>query len=154
MKFQDVTIPKKMGTNSWRAREPVRITVDDIEDEVNFWKPSLVGYVAGANPPLFVFEGFVRRVWKENVDKVGMISHGVFIVQFKNEEIRDGVLHDGFIFFDKNPFIMQAWNSVDNFTKKKLDVVPTWIQIRGLELKYWGQKSLFKIVEQIESYCN
>ena len=44
---------------------------------------------------------------------------------------------------------MQVWNEFDNFAKKKVDVVPTWIQVKGLELKYWGQRSLFKIVQQI-----
>ena len=46
----------------------VRITEEDIEDEVNFWKPSIVGFVAGANPPLHVLEGFVRRIWKGIID--------------------------------------------------------------------------------------
>ena len=49
----------------------------------------------------------------------------------------------------KKPFIMQPWNATDKFTRKKIDVVPTWIQIKGLEIKYWGQKTIFKIVEQI-----
>ena len=80
-------------------KEPVRITEDDIEDEVNFWKPSIVGYVAGANPPMHVLEGFVRRIWKEEVDKVGMIAHGVFLIKFISEEVRDRAINGGFIFF-------------------------------------------------------
>ena len=54
-----------------------------------------------------------------------------------------------YFFFDKKPFIMKIWNAHENFTKKKVDMVPTWIQLKGPELKYWGQKSLFKIAEQI-----
>ena len=57
------------------GKEPVRITEEDIEDEVSFWKPSIVGYVAGANPPLHVLEGFVKRIWKEDVDRVGVYSN-------------------------------------------------------------------------------
>lgn len=126
--------------------DPVRITEDDIEEEVSYWKPSIVGYVAGANPPLHVLEGFVRRIWKQDKDEVGMIAHGIFLIRFVNEETRDSAMNGGFIFFDKKPFVMQLWNVVDNFAQTKFDLVPTWIQLKGLEIKYWGQRSLFKIV--------
>lgn len=159
----DVTLGKKIvmpilksnqkkgsnGTVSDKKEEPVRITDDDIEEEVAYWKPSIVGYVAGANPPLHVLEGFVKRIWKDEVDKVGMIAHGIFLIRFRNEESRDRAFNGGFIFFDKKPFIMQIWNSIDKFTQRKVDLVPTWIQLKGLDIKYWGQRSLFKIVEQI-----
>lgn len=52
-------------------------------------------------------------------------------------------------FLIKKPFIIRPWNSVEQFAKKKFDVVPTWVQLEGLEIKYWGVKSLFKIVEQV-----
>ena len=45
------------------SKSKVRITQADIAEEVNYWLPSIVGYVAGANPPLNVFEGFARRIW-------------------------------------------------------------------------------------------
>lgn len=44
-------------------KRKVKITQEDIAEEVNFWLPSIVGYVAGANHPLNVFEGFARRIW-------------------------------------------------------------------------------------------
>ena len=52
------------------------------EEEIEFWLPSIVGYVVGANPPLHVLDGFVRRLWKTDVSKVGMIGHGLFIIRF------------------------------------------------------------------------
>ncbi|KAF4367761.1 hypothetical protein G4B88_004993 [Cannabis sativa] len=48
----------------------VKITSRDIEDELNYWKPSIVGYVAEANLPLNILEGFAKRIWKEDVVKV------------------------------------------------------------------------------------
>lgn len=142
--------PKDAGEQNGRSeKDPVQILPEDIEDEVKYWKSSIVGYVAGENPPLHVLEGFVKRIWKADVDEVGMISHSLFIIRFHTEELKDAAINGGFIFFDKKSFIMQVWNEIDNFRKKNIDVVPTWIQLKGLEIKYWGQKSLYKIVEQV-----
>uniref|UniRef100_A0A803PAH1 DUF4283 domain-containing protein n=1 Tax=Cannabis sativa TaxID=3483 RepID=A0A803PAH1_CANSA len=87
----------------------VRITNDDIQDEVDFWKPSIACYVLGANPPLVVIEGFVRRMW---LDKI-----------------------------EREPSI--------NVKKEDIKMVPIWVHLDELDLKYWGEKSLYKIIRQI-----
>ena len=115
------------------SKSKVRITQADIAEEVNYWLPSIVGYVAGANPPLNVFEGFARRIWGEKIVKIGTIAHGVFLVRFESVEMRDAALEGGFIFFDRKPFIMRPWNAIENFAKKDITVVPTWVQARGIE---------------------
>uniref|UniRef100_A0A803NPT5 DUF4283 domain-containing protein n=1 Tax=Cannabis sativa TaxID=3483 RepID=A0A803NPT5_CANSA len=61
----------------------------------------------------------------------------------------DNVLNGGYTFFSKRPVIMKAWDPDTNFRKKDIQKVPIWIQIETLELKYWGQNTLFKIVGQI-----
>uniref|UniRef100_A0A803PIJ5 Reverse transcriptase zinc-binding domain-containing protein n=1 Tax=Cannabis sativa TaxID=3483 RepID=A0A803PIJ5_CANSA len=94
----------------------VRITLEDIEAEVSYWKSAIVCYVLGANPPLSMLEGFARRIWKDKVDKIGMISYGIFIIRFTSSDIRDEVLAGG---------------------------------LEDLELKYWGQRSLFKLIGQL-----
>lgn len=83
------------------------------------------------------------------IEKIGLIAHGVFLVRFQSIEVRDNVLDGGFIFFDRKPFIMKPLNAIENFAHKDITVIPTWIQARGIELKYWGDACLFKIVEQI-----
>ncbi|XP_062089160.1 uncharacterized protein LOC133795723 [Humulus lupulus] len=128
----------------------VKIELEDIEEEINYWQSAIVCYVLGANPPLHVLEGFMRRIWQHNgVDKVGTLSHGVFIVRFQNMEDRDKVISGGYIFFDKKPLIMKTWNPRDDFTKEDVKKVPIWIQLGGLDIKYWEDKSLFKIVGQL-----
>ncbi|XP_062080614.1 uncharacterized protein LOC133785384 [Humulus lupulus] len=127
----------------------VKIDVEDIAEEVNFWQSSLVCYVLGANPPIRILEGFVRRLWKDQVDKVGILSSGIFIIHFLTMEVRDGILEGGYLFFGNKPLIMKAWNPVDDITKEDIDSVPTWVQLGGLDIKYWGDRSLFKIVGQI-----
>ncbi|XP_062104432.1 uncharacterized protein LOC133815631 [Humulus lupulus] len=127
----------------------IKIEFEDITEEINYWQPSIVCYVLGSKPPMSVMDGFVRRLWKENVDKVGVLSHGIFIIRFHTLEFRDRILDGGYLFFGKKSMVMKPWNSVDDFYKEAITLVPTWIQLGGLDIKYWGERSLFKIVGQI-----
>ncbi|XP_060972340.1 uncharacterized protein LOC133038266 [Cannabis sativa] len=127
----------------------VKIDLEDIEDEINYWKPSLVCYVLGSNPPLHILEGFAKRKWSEKVDKVKLLAYGVFLIRFHSIEQRDEVLNGGHIFFNRKPVIMKPWDPNSSVKKEDVKLVPIWIQLEGLELKYWGEKSLFKIVRQL-----
>ncbi|XP_060972357.1 uncharacterized protein LOC133038279 [Cannabis sativa] len=93
-------------------------------------------------------EGFAKRMWGDKLDRVKLLSFGIYIIRFSNVEARDQVLNGGFIFFNRRPVIMKPWNPNENFSKEDVSRVPIWIQLEGLELKYWGEKSLFKIVGQ------
>ncbi|XP_030495223.2 uncharacterized protein LOC115711020 [Cannabis sativa] len=44
---------------------------------------------------------------------------------------------------------MKPWDPNENYKKEDVQKVPVWVQLEELELKYWGQKSLFKIVAQV-----
>uniref|UniRef100_A0A803QPT3 DUF4283 domain-containing protein n=1 Tax=Cannabis sativa TaxID=3483 RepID=A0A803QPT3_CANSA len=83
------------------SKQRVKITKEDMQEEVDFWTPSIVCYVLGANPPMSILDGFVRRVWKDKINKVGMISHGIFLVLFKSIDDRNQVLSRVYIFFNK-----------------------------------------------------
>lgn len=73
------------------------IDLDDIKDEIKFWESSVMCYVLGANPPLSVFEGFIRRIWGEmGIDKIASIGREMFIVRCLNLENRDKIVHSGF----------------------------------------------------------
>ncbi|KAM6551376.1 hypothetical protein CsatB_001184 [Cannabis sativa] len=94
-------------------------------------------------------EGFPKRMWGDKLDRVKLLSFGIYIIRFSNVEARDQVLNGGFIFFNRRPVIMKPWNPNENFSKEDVSKVLIWIQLEGLELKYWGEKSLFKIVGQM-----
>ncbi|XP_062075600.1 uncharacterized protein LOC133779685 [Humulus lupulus] len=137
------------GQHEQSPKSKVKIDFDDIEEEVSYWQPSIVCFVMGANLPLHVLDGFARRMWQDGVVKVGMIARGIFIIRFQNMEQRDRVLQGGYVFFDRKPVVMKPWNPIDDFTKDDITSVPTWVQLKGLDIKYWGEKSLFKIVGQL-----
>uniref|UniRef100_A0A803PDG0 Reverse transcriptase domain-containing protein n=1 Tax=Cannabis sativa TaxID=3483 RepID=A0A803PDG0_CANSA len=45
---------------------------------------------------------------------------------------------------------MKAWDPNLNLKKEDIRTVPIWVQLEDLELKYWGQRSLFKIIGQLD----
>uniref|UniRef100_A0A803Q962 CCHC-type domain-containing protein n=1 Tax=Cannabis sativa TaxID=3483 RepID=A0A803Q962_CANSA len=139
----------KNDTGKEGTKKKVKIEFANIEDEVNFLQPSVVYYVIGANPPISILEGFVRRIWKDEVVKVGLLAKGIFIIRFQSLEQRDIVLQQGYVFFDRKPMVMKPWNPIDDFTKEEVTNVPTWVQLKGLVIKYWGEASLFKIAGQL-----
>nr|XP_021860913.1 uncharacterized protein LOC110799941 [Spinacia oleracea] len=128
----------------------VSIDLDDIQEEVDYWNSAIVCAVLGANPPISVIEGFFRRIWKDlGVDKVVAIEHGVFLVRFLTMKNRDKVLAENRPTFDKKPVVCKPWHKdITNF-REEVKVVPIWIQLKNLELKFWGNRSLGKIVSSI-----
>lgn len=58
----------------------VKIDMEDIQEEVDFWNSAVICYVVGSNPPIQVMEGFIWRIWKNfQVDKVAMVKKGIYI---------------------------------------------------------------------------
>ncbi|XP_074293086.1 uncharacterized protein LOC141619998 [Silene latifolia] len=93
----------------------------------------------GANPPWEVIENYVYRVWKEfGVDRVSFLNHGMFIVRFAKHESREALLNVGYYLFDNKPVIIKPWVENMEFVKEKVDVVPVWVRLAGIPLKFWG----------------
>ena len=44
---------------------------------------------------------------------------------------------------------MKPWDPNCNFNKEDIRRLPIWVKIEDLELKYWGQRSLFKIIGKL-----
>ncbi|KAL2925649.1 DNA-directed RNA polymerase subunit beta [Bienertia sinuspersici] len=51
-------------------QECVKIDFHEIQPELDYWASAVYCYIIGANPPVTVMEGFIKRVWgKYDVDK-------------------------------------------------------------------------------------
>ncbi|KAK4371170.1 hypothetical protein RND71_010645 [Anisodus tanguticus] len=120
------------------------------EDEIAYWRTSVVCYLLGSNPPQSVMEGFFNRIWKrKGVDKISQINRGVFLVRFHQEEDRDEVVEEGVQIFDKKPIVVKQWKPDVDVSKETVDKVPVWIRLVGLEVKYWGKSALTKIASLV-----
>ncbi|XP_021852705.2 uncharacterized protein [Spinacia oleracea] len=128
----------------------VTIDLEDIQEEIDYWNSAVMCYVVGANPPIHVMEGFVRRIWRNmGVDKVVLRAKGVFLVRFTTMEKRDAVLKLNRPFFDSKPVVLKPWTQDMDFTKEDLRSVPIWVKLHRLGFMYWGERSLSKIVGKI-----
>ncbi|KAL2893162.1 30S ribosomal protein S2 [Bienertia sinuspersici] len=123
--------------------------MDDIQPEVDYWKPSIVSFVIGANPPGKIMEGFFRRVRREHgVDKVITIKRGMFLVRFNSMENIDKVMNMDRLFFDSKPVVLKPWHLDIDVTQDEIKRIPIWVHME-LNFKYWGAKCLEKIVKPV-----
>lgn len=119
------------------GKQLVRITKEDISDEIRFWESVVVCYVFGANPPLKVIDGFVKRIWKDlSIDKVRLLGKGVFIVRMMSNLDRDKACDMSGILFDKKPFVVKPWTPKPSASKTELKYLLIWVSFPGLELEY------------------
>ncbi|XP_062080566.1 uncharacterized protein LOC133785333 [Humulus lupulus] len=110
---------------------------------------AMVCIVLGTNPPIAVFEGFIRRMWgKLDIEKVARMNARFTIVKFRDTTIRDLVLESGVVHFDWKPVILRPW-STNIDTPRLVKSIPVWIRLHDLGLQYWGTKCLSALVSTI-----
>lgn len=99
----------------------IKITYDDIRPKVDFWLNVVVCHVLGANLPLQVMDGFVRRIWrKHGIDRIALMEKRIFIMRFNSVDGRVKVLEDGSPMFDKKSVVVIPWSP--DLEAKNLDV--------------------------------
>ncbi|XP_062080942.1 uncharacterized protein LOC133785744 [Humulus lupulus] len=103
----------------------------------------------GANPPMAVFEGYIKRIWGHlGIAQIARMTMGLTMVKFNDEATRDLVLENGVLQFDRKPVIVRPWSS--NLDAVKLiRSVPLWIRLHDLGLQYWGNKCLSALVSTV-----
>ena len=74
------------------------------------------------------------------MDKVVVISKGVYLVRFNAMDSRESVLQ-GHYFFDSKPVIMKPCHPDLALDKESSQSLPIWVQLK-LGLKYWGRENL------------
>ncbi|KAJ8426671.1 hypothetical protein Cgig2_030090 [Carnegiea gigantea] len=88
-----------------------KIVHQDVEAEIEYWNQAVICCVLGANLPLGVVDGYVRRIWSQyGIDKVVATHKGIYLVRFKSAQDKEVVLSKCIYYFDQKPFIIKAWN--------------------------------------------
>lgn len=106
--------------------EEVRITVEDISPEIEYWRYVVVCYILGMRPPYRMIDGFIRRMWKKfGVVKVAMMENGMFIVRFHSIASKNKAMEAGPILYDGKPVIVKEWHPDIDVNGGNVKVVPT-----------------------------
>ncbi|XP_074298351.1 uncharacterized protein LOC141629211 [Silene latifolia] len=123
-----------------------RISVEDVSGEIEFWSTAVYCFIIGARPPWMVVSGFIKRVWSGfAIDKISFMTNGIFIVRFKTKEHQQKALDYGPLMFDSKPVIVNEWRPEACLVKHDVQVIPIWVKLQGLDIKFWGMNSLKKI---------
>ncbi|XP_074320079.1 uncharacterized protein LOC141656886 [Silene latifolia] len=120
--------------------ELLQFTEEDVKEELDFWKNSVYCFILGANPPVEVVDGFIRRIWAHlPIDKVFFLPNVVFLVRFTSSQAKDRVLQQGHFLFDNKPLIVWPWSADVELVKADVKEVPVWVRFMNLPLKFWGK---------------
>ncbi|KAK9749023.1 hypothetical protein RND81_02G097200 [Saponaria officinalis] len=124
----------------------LQLTKEDVAGEIEYWSTAVFCYVLGANPPSTVINGFVKRVWKAyGVEMISFLPNGIFLVRFDTKEHQQTVVSNGHLLFDSKPVIVKEWSPDTELIKHDVKVVPVWMKLFGLDVKFWGNDCLVKI---------
>ncbi|XP_074298451.1 uncharacterized protein LOC141629330 [Silene latifolia] len=116
------------------------------EREINYWSSAVFCYILGAKPPSSVVTGFVKRVWQSyGVDRISFLPNGIFLVRFKSKEKQLEVVRNGHLMFDSKPVIVKEWSPDVELIKHDVKLIPIWMKLYGLDIKFWGPGCLSKI---------
>ncbi|XP_074314193.1 uncharacterized protein LOC141649400 [Silene latifolia] len=133
------TVDSNDENNDTEMDELLQFTNEDVSEEIAYWNQAVYCFVLGANPPWEVVQGYVHRIWgRHGIDKISFLPNGIFLVRFKEMKDKEEVLNAGYHMFDNKPLIVKPWQENVDLLKKEVKVVPAWIRIHGLPLKFWG----------------
>lgn len=103
----------------------MKITMDDIREEVEYWNTTVICDVLGSNPPQSVMEGYFNSILKGmGIEKIVQVNRGVFLVRLHCHESRSKAVENGVQMFDKNPVVVKPWRPEIELSKEIIDKVP------------------------------
>ncbi|XP_062101028.1 uncharacterized protein LOC133806949 [Humulus lupulus] len=126
-----------------------KVDIEEVKIQSANWSSAIVCMVLGENPPMTVFEGFIKRVWGHlGTAQISRMTLGLTLVKFNDEATRDHVLENGVLQFDRKPVIIRSWTT-DLNAICLIRSVSLWIRLHDLGLQYWGSKCISALVSTI-----
>ncbi|KAJ8429217.1 hypothetical protein Cgig2_012345 [Carnegiea gigantea] len=93
--------------------------------------------VRGANPPIEVMDGYLRRVWKSlGVDKICLVRKGLYIVCFNSLAGQWTVVQKEVYYFNNKPLLAKPWNHEMDINTEAITSLPIWVRLLDLNIRY------------------
>lgn len=129
--------------------ETVEFTKEEWEAGDMLWKHAVVCSVLAFKPSYSDVEKWVSINWKHCKPRISHVKPGVYLFDFDNEQDKVKVLGRRWTFFNKSPMAFKAWNPSMDLNNIEFDKIPVWIQLPGLNSRFWGAQALSKLVSFI-----
>ncbi|XP_062093515.1 uncharacterized protein LOC133799518 [Humulus lupulus] len=137
------------GLGAKKGNKLAQVDVEEVRIQSANWSSAVVCMVLGANPPMAVFEGFIKRVWGHlGIAQISRMTLGLTLVKFNDEATRYHVLESGVLQFDRKPVIVRPWTA-DLSAICVIRSIPLWIHLHDLGLQYLGSKCISALVSTI-----
>ncbi|XP_043687851.1 uncharacterized protein LOC122639080 [Telopea speciosissima] len=116
---------------------------DDLDEEKARGDAALVAYVFGQRPSFSSMKRYALEKWAHvgAVEVYGLES-GIFIFDFQDASLSRQILNEGPWTLGSRPLILRPWSSNVSLTKKEETLLPLWVRLYGLNLHFWGNRSL------------
>ncbi|XP_062105753.1 uncharacterized protein LOC133817291 [Humulus lupulus] len=150
----EVATARKASSSSWAdsmedGKKIAQVDVEEVKCQSANWSSAVICMVLGANPPMAVFEGFIKRVWGHlGIAQIARMTMGLTMVKFNDDTTRDHVLETGILHFGRKPVIIRPWSS-DLSAIRMIHSIPLWIRLQDLGFQYWGSKCLSALVSTL-----
>ncbi|XP_074305588.1 uncharacterized protein LOC141640806 [Silene latifolia] len=133
----DFTLARPSSSGIKIVSNPVDIEpleLDDLimDEETEEW---IVQNKGKNKKPLEIIE---EEPTAHKFDRIFFFPSGVFLVRFGKKADQEAVLQQGHFLFDNKPLIVRPWSEQEPLTKAEVKVVPVWIKLLNLPLKFWG----------------
>ncbi|XP_043724141.1 uncharacterized protein LOC122671107 [Telopea speciosissima] len=125
------------------GKKVAQCDADELTDERDRWKAALVGYVFGSKPSFSSMQRFVKEQWSHvGAVKVFGLESGIFVFDFQGRDLSMQILDEGPWTFSSRPMILRPWTPEVSLSRKEEIELPLWVKLYGLNLRYWGDRSL------------
>lgn len=132
------------------GQKVVKLSVEDLQSQVDYWANALIGYVIGDNPNVQSIENFVLHAWNF-VSKPQILLHagGYCISRFNSKEDKEMVIQSGPYSYRNKPMVLKPWEIDFSFQNAVLSTVPVWIRFPSLPVGYWSVEVLSKLASAV-----
>ncbi|XP_043700009.1 uncharacterized protein LOC122650678 [Telopea speciosissima] len=128
------------------GKKVAQCMAEELVEESDRWEAALVGYVFGPRPSFTAMQKFVQDRWKHvGAVEVFGLENGMFVFDFQGCDLSRQILDEGPWTLGLRPLILCPWSPDVSLSRKVETELPLWVRFYGLNLQYWGDRTLGRI---------
>ncbi|XP_016512276.1 uncharacterized protein LOC107829318 [Nicotiana tabacum] len=123
-----------------------KLNPNEVEQQCQRWKTTLIGYVLGGNPSFKEMLKFVYGVWNlVTTHTVFLHDDGYFIFRFESVKDKNLIVQNGPYTFNSRPMVLKDCDPDFQIQNESMRIVPVWVNLPGLPVQCWAEENLGRI---------